>query len=252
MNGLKTESMVPTGILGLDRILSGGLPEGDLILVSGTPGTGKTVLGLRFICSGAEAGEPGLFVSFDSDKDFILEQARGLELGLDECIEKNKAFVLRLDPSDIYRALDDIERKAREMGARRLVVDSLSVLAVYATSYRNLPEDLIAFLQETKHAPPIMMGEVVQKQMIYTILSRLRRLGCTTMVTSELSKNSEWFSRDTVSEFAADGIILLDQHALGEENVRTLQVVKMKRMKFEEGIFRFEFKPGTGMEIGKD
>ncbi|MCX6767236.1 MAG: AAA family ATPase, partial [Candidatus Micrarchaeota archaeon] len=232
---MKNDSRVSTGITGLDKILGGGIPEGDLILVSGIPGTGKTVLGLKFICDGAENGEKGLYVSFDSDTEFIRSQARGLGLGFDECIEKNRAALLGADEKDIYRALDDIETKVKEMGAKRLVIDSISVLAVYATSYRNLPEDLIAFLKETDHVPPIMMGEVVQKQMIYTIISRLRRLGCTTVITSELPKNSEWFSRDTVSEFAADGIILLDQHALGEENVRTLQVVKMKRSKYREG-----------------
>jgi len=204
---------------------------------------------MKFICAGAEAGEPGLFVSLDSDRDFILSQAKNLGLGLEEHMKKGKVAMIELSPLDVYKALDDLESKAKEIGAKRLVLDSVSVLAVYAASYRNLPEDLIAFLQETKHVPPIMMGEITQKQMIYTVLARLRGLGCTTIVTSELSKNSDWFSRDTVSEFAADGIILLDQHSLGEENVRTLQVVKMKRSAFEEGIHQFVFKPVEGISL---
>ena len=249
MSKADKNSRAAIGIAGLDKMIAGGIPGGDLVLVSGTPGAGKTILALKFICSGAEANEPGVFVSFDSEADEILAQSRSLRLGLEELVENKKAVLARVDSTDIYKALDDIEKKVKEIGAKRLVIDSISVLSVYASSYRNLPEDLITFLQETKHAPPILMGEVTQKQMVYHIISRIRRLGCTTIITSELSKNSDWFSRDTVSEFACDGIILLDQHALGEENIRTLQVVKMRRTEHAEGVHQFAFKSGDGITV---
>ena len=56
---------VPTEIAGLDEILEGGIPRGRTTVVSGGPGSGKTVLGLEFLFRGAMAGEPGVFVTFE-------------------------------------------------------------------------------------------------------------------------------------------------------------------------------------------
>ncbi|MCF8108049.1 MAG: hypothetical protein K9J81_03555, partial [Desulfohalobiaceae bacterium] len=47
---------VPTGIMGLDEVLHGGIPEGALTLLSGGPGSGKTMLGLEFLVRGVQAG----------------------------------------------------------------------------------------------------------------------------------------------------------------------------------------------------
>ena len=62
---------VPTKIVGLDEILEGGLPRGRTTVVSGGPGSGKTVLGLEFLCRGAMAGEPGVFVTFEERAESI-------------------------------------------------------------------------------------------------------------------------------------------------------------------------------------
>ncbi|MDI6807071.1 MAG: ATPase domain-containing protein, partial [Candidatus Aenigmarchaeota archaeon] len=50
-----------TGIPGLDKLIEGGYPKGSVVLVSGGPGTGKTLLGLQFIYQGAKANEPGVY-----------------------------------------------------------------------------------------------------------------------------------------------------------------------------------------------
>src|SRR5512145_926158 len=73
----------PTGIRGLDEVLLGGLPRGRATLVGGGPGTGKTLLGLEFLCRGALAGEPGLLVSFEEGADEIRRNARTLGWDID-------------------------------------------------------------------------------------------------------------------------------------------------------------------------
>ena len=56
---------VGTRIAGLDEVLNGGLPAGQTTLISGGPGTGKSIFGLEFLYRGAAAGEPGIFVTFE-------------------------------------------------------------------------------------------------------------------------------------------------------------------------------------------
>jgi circadian clock protein KaiC len=232
----------------LRQVLPNGFKAGDQILVSGTPGTGKTLLGLQFIAQGAELGEFGIYVSFESDVSYLAEQGERLGLGVKKLIENGKLLILRLAPDDLYAAIDELGEQVRKHGAKRIVLDSISIMTVYAGSYRNLPEDLIEFLKKTPHYPPVVVGENVKKQMTYHLLDQIRRLGATAMLISELPKNSEWYSRDTVSEFVSDGIILMDQQILGEDHaVRTITIVKMRGAPYKEGVFEFEIKHGKGI-----
>ena len=57
---------VSTGIMGLDSLIEGGIPKGFTVLVSGNPGTGKTILGAHFLFEGLARGENSLYVSFKS------------------------------------------------------------------------------------------------------------------------------------------------------------------------------------------
>ena len=56
----------PTGIKGFDEITEGGLPRSRVTLISGGPGSGKTLLGIDFLVNGVlKYKEPGVFMSFE-------------------------------------------------------------------------------------------------------------------------------------------------------------------------------------------
>ena len=54
---------IPSGVPGLDEILSGGMPGGAISLISGPPGSGKTTIALQILLNAAQQGEVCLFVS---------------------------------------------------------------------------------------------------------------------------------------------------------------------------------------------
>ena len=58
---------VKTGINGLDELIEGGFPEKSTILVSGTPGTGKTLFCLQYIHKGLELGESGIYITLEEN-----------------------------------------------------------------------------------------------------------------------------------------------------------------------------------------
>ncbi|MFN7990668.1 MAG: ATPase domain-containing protein [Candidatus Micrarchaeia archaeon] len=236
----------------LEPVLRGGIPRGDQILISGPPGSGKSILSMQFIYEGIKHGENGVFFTLDSEREYLINQMKSSGIDVQALIDQGKMDVVELDPHDIYVSLDEIERHVKRLGAKRLVLDSLSILFVYCGSYRNLPEDMIAFLEKTDYQPPISMANSVKKQMLYSIMRRIRGFGCTSILISELSKNSKWYSRDTISEFACDGIILLDYHILGAAGVtRTLSLVKMRRSDYSEGVHEFRI-TDKGISIQAD
>src|SRR5579863_5170677 len=82
-NLLKDAEQCPTGIEGLDEILSGGLPRNCFYLVQGDPGSGKTTLALQFLLEGVRRGEKGLYVTLSETKQELLTVAHSHGWSLD-------------------------------------------------------------------------------------------------------------------------------------------------------------------------
>ena len=116
-----------TGIAELDKMMGGGLLEGDSLLLAGPSGTGKSALATQFIAEGLRVGEPGIMAIFEERPAGYTHRARSLGLNLKTPQEKGKLEVLYLRPLDLsvdetmQEILDAIER----VGAKRLVIDSL-------------------------------------------------------------------------------------------------------------------------------
>ena len=115
------------GIPELDKMMGGGILEGDSLLVAGPSGTGKSAMATQFIAEGIRRGEPGIMAIFEERPAGYTDRARSFGLNLKTPQEKGKLEVLYLRPLDLsvdetmQEILDAIER----VGAKRLVIDSL-------------------------------------------------------------------------------------------------------------------------------
>ena len=181
---------VKIGVPGFDDLVEGGIPAGFAVLLSGSPGTGKTIFGLHFLKEGLSKGEKCIYVTYSQSGKDIIDQAA--EFGWD------------------IKGVEFLEVKAEDFddvlagkSCKRLVLDSLSSVAVMTR------DSLTRFIEKTKEA------------------------GCTAMLISELPKDSQWFSRDTISEFLADGVITLRSIEAAGEVKNLLKVEKMRSTKIE-------------------
>src|SRR5438876_6437805 len=159
-----TESdRIQTGIYGLDQIFLGGILKGNLILVEGAAGTGKTLLGLEFIYRGiTEHDEPGIIVVFETSPKKLIRDAMGFGWNLDELQERKKLKIIFTSPKVLDQELRSPDslllEVAAEIGARRIFIDGISLLraasagsdgsgGIAAVSYRELLTQLIEGLQ---------------------------------------------------------------------------------------------------------
>ncbi len=116
-----------TGVSELDKMLGGGILEGDSVLVSGPSGTGKSALATQFLAEGLRRGEPGIAAIFEERPQSYADRARGFGLDLDAPQAAGSLELLYLRPLDLsvdetmQEILDAVER----VGAKRLVIDSL-------------------------------------------------------------------------------------------------------------------------------
>lgn len=213
----------------MDKLLGGGFPAGSSVLVSGACGTGKSLLCLQYLVSGAQAGESGLYVSFEESREKLVEH--GKQFGWDiPALEKKKLLqVYFVETDDMGDIIEGVGKRVRDLGAKRLVLDSLTTMMEHGVVYRSrVSRELGKVLSESAGVrfPPEHM-EVTRKD-VYYIVREVNRMGATSLLISEVAEKSQYLSRDTVSEFAVDGVILLEINSFGGKPERLLSVKKMR------------------------
>ncbi len=211
-------SRVPTGIAGLDEMLEGGFPAGHVVLVTGLPGTGKTCFGLQFLAAGLARGEVGVYLSLEEDAPALLASARQFGWPVDAAATAGRLRILRLDPkethSNLHRIQGEIGKELKELGARRIVVDSVSLL--------NMLSD----------------DEPARRATLFALAEACRGAGATTVLTAEADPQHPGVSRDGLSEYVADGVILLGYStaADGRQVGLSLRILKMRRTRHARSV----------------
>ena len=212
---------IASGIEGFDKIVGGGLPEKDIILLSGECGTGKSVFGMQFIVSGKDHG---IFVSFEDDIPKITETSSVFGWDLKALEQQNKIKLLRYDPFKLEDIIEIMESHIREINAKRVVIDSVSALGMYM-----------------KDASEI-------RRMLLQIESVLRRNGCTGILISELNPDRHSISRFGVEEYVTDGVIVMKRYLSDGEYHRGISVLKMRGSEHSSFIHKYSIsKDGIGI-----
>lgn len=208
-----------TGIEGFDEITYGGLPRSRTSLLIGAPGSGKTVFALQTLVNGARRWqEPGIFVAFEENSDQIMTNAASFGWDLEE-LARNKLFFLdgrmsadtvRTGPFDLTGMLASLAAKAEEMGARRIVFDSIDVLL-------TLMDDHV--------------GERLEVTRLHEWLSAGNLTGIiTTRTDPTTSADSQRFG---FIQYTTDCIVQLTTRVQDRVAVRELRVVKYRGSAFQ-------------------
>ncbi|VVB54914.1 Circadian clock protein kinase KaiC [uncultured archaeon] len=239
---------VHSGIPGLDPLIDGGIPAGHSVLVTGSCGTGKTIFGLQFLKAGAESGEPGVYITFEESRDKIISQAKAFGWDFEALERKGMLTLYIADNADVSEILAEVESLVKKKGVQRFVLDSLTTMVEHGVIYRSKISKEMSRLDREGEARsfPVAGGEVTRKD-IYYIVGRINELGVTSLLISEVGEETPFLSRDTISEFAADGVIFL-RNEMGGGFERLLSVRKMRGTKIDTKRCPFEFTP-QGLKV---
>lgn len=226
---------VATGIKGFDDLIQGGMPQGASVVVCGAPGTGKTIFALEFLYNGAiEHKEKGLYVSFEQTVDALKQQASMFGWALEPLLKKKQIEIWSIPIEDLDHTVGDtIIGYCKTKGIKRLVIDSLSTLAINAPIYQPVKDiALVDIMKQKSFFSPPIIGDIIVRRYIYMLVSELQRLkNCTSLLISEGTIGGEYLTRDTISEFACDGIIHLTFESVAAGYSRSLTVRKMRETK---------------------
>lgn len=217
---------IRTLIEGFDDISHGGLPVGRATLVSGTSGTGKTLLAAQFLYNGITYfDEPGVFVTFEESPTDIIKNAHSFGWDLQKLIEDGKLFILDASPDpegqdvvgnfDLSALIERLQYAIRKYKARRVSIDSVT-----------------AVFQQYDAA------SVVRRE-IFRLVARLKQVGVTTIMTTEREQEYGPVARFGVEEFVSDNVVILRNVLEGERRRRTIEILKLRGTTHMKGEYPF-------------
>ncbi len=212
LTGLKrgtSRRRLSSGIAELDKLLGGGIPEGDSVLVAGPSGTGKSVLATQFVAAGLARGEGAIIVVFEERPAEYARRARSLGIDLDTAASSGRLEILFLRPLDLSvdETMQEILDAVKRTNAKRLAIDSL-----------------VGF--EMALAPGFRADF---RESLYRMIGALTGAGVTIVSTVEIedSFTAFQFSHYAIS-FLTDDIIRLRYVEIDGQLRKVLVVVKMR------------------------
>jgi circadian clock protein KaiC len=224
-----TQARLSTGIMGLDSIIEGGLPENHIYLVEGEPGTGKTTVALQFLFEGIKNGESVLYVTLSETKKELQDIARthGWSLeGLNifelvpsgESLKPESQYTI-FHPSEIElnettsAVLEEVER----LKPRRVVFDSLSEM-------RLLARDPLRY-----------------RRQILALKQYFSPRDCTVILLDDKTSDT----KDLQVQSIVHGVLTLEHLAVeyGAER-RRMRVIKLRGSRFRGGFHDFNIETG--------
>ena len=217
-----------TGIDGLDDILGGGLPACHLNLVEGTPGSGKTTLGLQFLRRGVQKGEKGLYITLSetaaelhtvsASHGWSLEGVDVFELVTDEGLSPDaEQSILHPSEVELGETTRGVMAAVERLKPRRVVFDSLSEMRLLA------------------------QNPLRYRRQVLALKSFFSTRGCTVLLLDDRSADMD----DLQLHSIAHGVISLEQTVdqYGPER-RRLRVIKMRGIRFRGGEHDFSLDTG--------
>lgn len=201
-----------SGVEGLDSLLHGGYVAGSTTLLAGSAGSGKTTLGLAFLKTGLEAGEPGVLVCLNESPQQIVERLHQMGVDVGRMLGQKQFIILSEVPVELCleKLQYDLAAAVRATGAKRVVIDSVSD---FETSVRE--------------------AELL-RDYVFSFVKLFEDLGVTALLTSEIEQVA---GASRVSElgyaFVIDAAVYLGFAEIESRMRRVIGVLKMRSSEHE-------------------
>ena len=206
-----------SGIIGLDRMLSGGIPTHHLVALIGAFGTGKSTISMQFINNCLLENKTCVYINLDVGEDQFIETASMFGWDFEKYIEEEKLILVTLSSADISNSIMKIEGAIPQFlestKVDSIVFDSITLLEMFHTL------------------------ESERRNMMFNLCEIFRNSGATTLLTSEASDDDPYSSKFGILEYLVDGVIALRYvRPVGTFDVSLeMEVIRMRQTDHHRG-----------------
>lgn len=210
---------IPTGIAGLDAMTEGGLIRGDMHLIAGAPGTGKTILASSFAFNAATSlKERVVYATFEESTEFLVRNMRKLGIDLDAAEKGGNLKVIDLDAlkgKELESNIQLLIAAVKDTKSSILIIDSLTALLLATESKFEL------------------------RSFMKSVYKTLKTSGVTTLMTISQTPGMGF----GVEGFVADSVVLLENVVDKDQFKTRLLILKMRGTEHSKRYHTVTFAP---------
>jgi circadian clock protein KaiC len=210
---------IPTGIQGLDDLIEGGLVRGDMHVVAGAPGTGKTIFAATFACHAAtKLGEKVVYATFEESVEYFERNALKVGIDLATPERNNKLSLIDLDAlkgKELETNVNLLLAAAKDSRSTILVIDSLTALLLACETRLEL------------------------RSFMKTMYRTLRAANITTLLTVGLIPGAGY----GVEAYVADSVMLLENPIISDQFRTRFMILKMRGTEHSKRYHSVSFSP---------
>jgi len=245
-NLLETGIKSKDNIIKLDKLLGGGIPKGSCVLVTGTTGTSKSTFCAQILDYNSKNKLKCLYITFDQIEKDLIDQMQLFGFKF-----KNNPYltVLNIDPSE-KDVIKELFQQIEESHFDWIVLDSIASLA--SSNINNYGKNMNMVQIADSVIPKLQTEESLTREKVRKIIKAFKQKNITALLVNEQPEGSDGLSRDGISDFLADGVIVLYYVGIGGSTFRSLRIRKMRKINHEKDPINFSLtKKGIVLEKQK-
>jgi KaiC/GvpD/RAD55 family RecA-like ATPase len=233
---------VPTGIPGLDDLLGGGYPRARVILITGGPGSGKTLMAMQFLIDGVDRfDERGVFVSLEESKYHLFSEMQNFGWDLEKYEKKNQLAIVDASPLRQISKEKEEGKSQPEADQRDIRIRgpefSIQALSTVIRSYARVTRATRIVVDPITSLSFQFPEEQQRRSAIIDLLDSLMSMGTTNLITSEMGALIGSTPGERVipaEEYLCHGVIVLHAIHVSGGGVKTLlEIEKMRETKHD-------------------
>ena len=216
---------VKTGVPGFDDLIDeGGIPKGANILISGGPGTGKTIFCLQTLYSAARNGHTCLYITFEESPERLKKHMRQFGWKIDTVMENGLFVIKRMDPFLIARTVEALLAKAA--GQLPIGMKGLPKVIPNGLNPYMIAMDSISALESAFTGKPESYRIYIEQ-----LFRLFEETGAMTFLITETEEAPRRYSRTGVEEFLADGVFVFYYVKVRDTRLRAVEILKLRGAK---------------------